>query len=69
MITSKRYRIYGESPESEPHEWTGCGWADAGHGKLFSDVESWLIERKMNRATLSEGWIVWRVEEGERVQV
>ena len=68
-MTSDKFRIYGESPECEPHEWTGCGWADVGKGKLFSDMESWLIERRMNRATLAEGWIVWRVAEGERVQV
>ena len=61
-MTAKKYIIHGESPESEPHEWSGCGWIDEGHGKPMTDVDSWRTERRMNRAAGLEGWIAWRIE-------
>ena len=61
LMTSNKFRIHGLSPEGTDHEWTGCGWADENKGASFSDVDSWLIERRMNRACNMESWIAWRV--------
>ena len=58
-MTNDRFRIHGVSPEGEDHEWTGSGWADEGKGKVYSDVDAWLLERRINRGTC--GWIAWRV--------
>ena len=62
VVTNKKFRINGMSPECVDHEWTGCGWADKGHGKVFDDHDSFLLERRMNRASNLEGWVAWRVE-------
>ena len=53
--------ISGLSPEGIDHEWTGCGWADKGKGKTYSDQDSFLLERRMNRASNLDGWIALRV--------
>ena len=60
-MTKDRFRIYGISPEGTDHECTGCGWADEGKGKVFTDCDSFLMERRMNRASNMDDWTCWRV--------
>ena len=62
VVTNKKFRIVGLSPECVEHEWTGCGWGDVGKGAVMSDYQSWLIERQMNRASNLEDWVAWRGE-------
>jgi hypothetical protein len=61
-MSNDRFRITGVSPEGTDHEWTGCGWADAGHGKTYTDQDSYLLERRINRAGNMMDWTAWRVE-------
>ena len=61
-MTNDRFRITGVSPEGTEHEWTGSGWADQGHGKTYSDCDSFLLERRINRAGNMMEWTAWRVE-------
>ena len=60
-MTNNKFRINGLSPEAVDHEWTGCGWADKGHGKTYTDQDSFLLERRMNRASNLQDWVAWRV--------
>ena len=61
-MTSNRFRINGLSPECVDHEWTGCGWGDVGRGRVYSDYQSFIMERQMNRDPNLGEWIAWRVE-------
>ena len=60
-VTNNRFRIHGVSPEGTDHEWTGCGWSDEGNGKTYTDQDSYLLERRINRAGNMMEWTAWRV--------
>ena len=55
-MTADKFVIHGQSPEANDHEWTGCGWGDVGHGVALSDVESWMLERRINTEGKFTAW-------------